>query len=280
VERAVAAGAGSTWVIGDVHGCSDTLSRLLERAEIDLERDRLILIGDLVNRGPRSLDVLRWARARARTMGPRFEAVLGNHDLHLLALARGVRQGRLSDTLDEILAAPDRVELLDWLRRRPLALLADGALIVHAGVEPSWTVEETLQRARALSTALQGPEADALLRRSARSSGRNDDTELTPSLAERQRDLATLTRLRMLDARGRPDPYTGPPGEAPPGRTAWFDVPGRRTAGTTVVFGHWAALGLYVADALYGIDSGCAWGRRLTALRLADRVIVQQDVSD
>ncbi|HVS13407.1 MAG TPA: symmetrical bis(5'-nucleosyl)-tetraphosphatase [Thermoanaerobaculia bacterium] len=264
----------ATHLIGDVHGCIGTLGALLERCEIDLERDRLVLVGDLVGRGPRSLDVLRWAASTAAAMGERFEVVLGNHDLQLLARARGVAERRPSDRLDAVLEAPDRDRLLDWLGARPLALQVGAALVVHAGLDPAWSVAETLQRAARLRAALAGPPATELLRRDGLGEPATDD----PALAELRRDLAILTRLRMLDAEGRPAAYTGPPEDAPAGLVPWFRVPGRRAADTTVVFGHWAALGLLVEPRLIGLDSGCAWGRQLTALRLDNRRIVQQDV--
>jgi bis(5'-nucleosyl)-tetraphosphatase (symmetrical) len=174
-----------------------------------------------------------------------------------------------------VLAAPDRDRLLGWLGSRPLALAVEGALVVHAGVEPSWTVAGTLERAARLQGALAGPRAAELLRRGRPGELEPDD----PTLAGLRHDLAILTRLRMFDAEGRPAPYTGPPGDAPAGLVPWFRVPGRRTAETTVVFGHWAALGLLVEPRLVGLDSGCAWGRQLTALRLDDRRIVQQEVA-
>jgi bis(5'-nucleosyl)-tetraphosphatase (symmetrical) len=265
----------ATYLIGDVHGCIDTLEALLERTGIDPEHDRLVLVGDLVGRGPRSLEVLRWAFERAGSMRGRFETVLGNHDLHLLALARELAEPRATDRLDAVLAAPDRDRLLGWLGSRPLALAVEGALVVHAGVEPSWTVAGTLERAARLQGALAGPRAAELLRRGRPGELEPDD----PTLAGLRHDLAILTRLRMFDAEGRPAPYTGPPGDAPAGLVPWFRVPGRRTAETTVVFGHWAALGLLVEPRLVGLDSGCAWGRQLTALRLDDRRIVQQEVA-
>ncbi|HVS66854.1 MAG TPA: symmetrical bis(5'-nucleosyl)-tetraphosphatase [Thermoanaerobaculia bacterium] len=265
----------STWVVGDVHGCFETLLRLLERTGIDRDRDRLILIGDLVNRGPRSLEVLGWAVKTARSMAGRFEALLGNHDLHLVARAAGLSRGRAADTLDEILEHPQRDELLAWLARRPLALRIEGGLIVHAGVLPPWTVEETLWRASRLQTMLGGPAQQELLRR-------RPDLEHEPhdEIEEWRRDLAVLTRARMLDPVGRASAYSGHPDDAPAGLNPWFAVAGRRTASSTVIFGHWAALGLYLGKGLYGLDTGCAWGRCLTALRLEDGAILQQDVVD
>jgi bis(5'-nucleosyl)-tetraphosphatase (symmetrical) len=275
--------SGSTWIVGDVHGCPRTLSRLLERADVDLDRDRLFLVGDLVNRGRASLTVLRWAVETSRRCGARFDCVLGNHDLHLLALAREVAVARPSDRLGRVLGAPDREQLLGWLRERPLALRVDETLVVHAGVEPHWTLDDTLERAGRASAALRGPLADSLLRREPTAGSQPDDEAAASStiadLEAIRADLSILTRVRMFDQAGEPSAFSGPPNEAPPGLTPWYAMPGRRTAEGTVVFGHWAALGLHVAPGLFGLDSGCAWGRRLTALRLEDGLVVQQRVA-
>ncbi len=253
----------ATWAIGDVQGCFETLRRLLDRIGGPPPGDRVLLVGDLVNRGPRSLEVLRWAA----DAGDRVEAVLGNHDVHLLARAVGVVGAAPRDTLDEVLEAPDRDALLGWLRARPLLLRAEGAVVVHAGLLPCWTVAEAERLSREAEDALQSPSAPQAL---ATIHGRFAGSEHL--LAAR-----ALTRIRYCDAAGQPVwGVSSPPDEAPPGLVPWFDVPGRRSTGTPVVFGHWAALGLLLRDDAVGLDAGCVWGRSLAALRLEDRRLVQE----
>jgi len=239
----------ATWVVGDVQGCFDTLSALLGRIDWRRGRDRLWFVGDLVNRGPKSLQVLRFAAEHDDCV----TAVLGNHDLHLLALADGVRRSKSGDTLQAVLAAPDRDDLLGWLRRRPL-LHDDGEhLMVHAGLLPSWTVDDAAGHARRLRKALkkQGPEAV-----------REDSA------------LAALTRIRLVDERGRPKAgWKGAPNDAPAGQQPWFDA-GRWPR--RLLFGHWAALGLRINERYAALDSGCVWGRSLTALRLEDGALASE----
>lgn len=249
----------ATYAIGDVHGCSRTLDALLAELPLDFARDRLWLVGDLVNRGPDSLGVLRWARETAERMGERFVAVLGNHDLHLLARAAGVARPKRRDTLEELLAAPDRDELVAWLRERPLLHRDGETFLVHAGLLPEWSVEDAEALAREAEATLQGLEACRLLAAYAASRGRADRT------------LAVLTLLRAVDGEGRPCfDFTGPPEEAPAGLVPWFDAPGRRSAEAQAVFGHWAALGLRRASGVCALDSGCVWGGTLSAVRLDD----------
>jgi bis(5'-nucleosyl)-tetraphosphatase (symmetrical) len=262
----------ATWVVGDVHGHREALATLLERLELDPVRDELWLVGDLVNRGPRSLAVLRWARERQAAMGERFVVTLGNHDLHLLALSVGAARPRAEDRLDEVLAAADAAELIEWLAARPLLHRRDGWLLVHAGLLPSWTEEEAERRARALEAALRDP-------------GRRGELlawpapeRVEPDLAERRRDLAAFSRLRALTRDERPCRHTGPPEDAPAGCRPWFDWPHARRPSTTIVFGHWAALGLLVRPDAIALDTGAAWGGSLTAVRLEDRRIVSLEV--
>ncbi|HEX5760793.1 MAG TPA: symmetrical bis(5'-nucleosyl)-tetraphosphatase [Thermoanaerobaculia bacterium] len=266
----------ATWAIGDVHGCVATLRRLLERVGFDRRRDRLWAVGDLVNRGPRSLEALRWAAA----MGDRLVAVLGNHDLHLLARARGIAEPRRRDTLDEVLAAPDRDDLLDWLIERPLLHREGEWTLVHAGLFPAWTLAQAERLARDTEAALRGREGDALLR----AIDRKTAERWEEGLAGRDRAraaLAAFARLRTLTADGRMCPdFTGPPAEAPDGCAPWFERPRRSAGRGTVVFGHWAALGLHREDGVVCLDSGAAWGRSLSALRLDDGRLVQQRVVD
>ena len=266
----------ATFAVGDVHGCWDTLRRLLDRLPFEPARDRLWLVGDLVNRGPRSLEVLRWARETAAAMGDRFALVLGNHDLRLLALAAGVTRPKRLDMLGDLLAAEDAGELVAWLGARPFVHRGEngeeGWVMVHAGLLPEWTVADAEAAARRVEAALAGPHRDALLVR-----GPADPAADDPALAPLRRALLAFTLLRTLDAEGRPCPFSGPPAEAPAGCVPWFRVPGRRAAGRRIVCGHWAALGLHREDGVLALDSACVWGRRLTAVRLEDGEVFQQE---
>lgn len=256
--------APKTWAIGDVQGCHDSLLALLEQ----LPRDaRLWLVGDLVNRGPRSLDALRWAIAQ----GDRVVTVLGNHDLHLLAVAAGIRRAHRTDTLGGILAAPDRDPLIDWVRSRPLAHLDEGWLMVHAGVLPQWSIERTLELADEVHRMLSGPRWLDFLREMYG----NEPAQWSDSLRGHDRlrvIVNALTRIRFCTPDGRME-FGAKEGidSAPAGYLPWFDVPGRASAGTPIVFGHWAALGWIDRPDLLSIDTGCVWGRELTAVRLSDR---------
>lgn len=266
----------ATYAIGDVHGCYETLQRLLHRVQFDPREDRLWLVGDLVNRGPRSLDVLRWAVG----MDERIVAVLGNHDLHLLARAAGVSGTKRRDTLDEVLEARDRDDLLAWLRTRPL-LHRDGEnVLVHAGLFPSWSVKQAERLAREVEAALQEDDAPKLLA----SIGQKVPERWKDSLSGTERTRAALAgfaKLRTLsDDEKMCAEFSGPPKEAPKGCTPWYSIPDRKSAGSTVIFGHWAALGLKVKNGVAAIDTGCAWGRELTALRLDDWRIFQEPTSE
>ena len=269
----------ATYAIGDVHGCSRTLAGLLAELPLDLGRDRLWLAGDLVNRGPDSLGVLRWARETAERMGERFVAVLGNHDLHFLARAAGVAEARRRDTLEPLLDAPDREELAAWLRSRPLLHREGETFLVHAGLLPGWSVEEAETRAREAEAALRGPVASRTLARYAAACGRaggRGPGDPKPGGERTDRTLAVLTLLRTVDRHGEPCfELTGPPAEAPPGRVPWFEAPGRRSVIARAVFGHWAALGLHLAPRVLALDSGCVWGSSLSAVRLEDCRVFQ-----
>ena len=256
--------------IGDLQGCNARLGALLHRADPDNSRP-LWFAGDLVNRGPHSLAALR----RLRALGDRATVVLGNHDLHLLASATGVRKTHRSDTLDDIMLADDRPALLDWVRTRPLAHLADGHLMVHAGVFPQWTPEETVALAAEVQAVLSGPDWVDFLR----VMYGNTPTRWSHSLSgdDRLRTIVNgLTRMRFIDAEGGMDFAVKEGADAaPPGLTPWFDVPGRRTANVTVIFGHWSTLGLLMRPNLLGLDTGCVWGGSLTAVSLHDREVFQ-----
>lgn len=265
----------ATYAIGDIQGCHEELVQLLDQLGFDAACDRLILVGDLVNRGPRSLEVLRLVHG----LGAAAEVVLGNHDLHLLAVAHGGRSGR-RDTLDAVLAAPDRDDLLDWLARRPLALFdaASGILFVHAGLPPQWTLEQTLDLAAEAAVVIGGGQRrDFLLRMY----GDNPDS-WSPTLRGINRTrliVNCLTRLRYCTAAGRCDlKPKGAPGTQAADLMPWFDVPDRRTRGTPIVFGHWSTLGqiAWPEAQVHGLDSGCVWGGKLSALNLDTGAITQR----
>ncbi len=256
----------ATFAVGDVQGCHDELRRLLERMDFDAAEDRLWFTGDLVNRGPRSLATLRFVKS----LGERAVCVLGNHDLHLLAVAAGTAERRRSDTLDEVLAAPDRDELLDWLRQRPL-LHHDAGLgytLVHAGLPPQWDLAQASACARELETALRGETAVEFFRHMYGNEPRRWSADLRG--AERLRFIVNcFTRLRYCSAEGELDlKAKGAPGSQPAGYLPWYAVPGRRSAGLHILFGHWSTLGEVEGHEVYNLDTGCVWGGRLTALRL------------
>lgn len=253
-------------VIGDLQGCLPCLKRLLRKVERDAPEAPLWFVGDVVNRGPASLETLRFVR----DLGDRAITVLGNHDLHLLAVAWGIRKPHRSDTLDEILAAPDREALLDWLRSRPLAHFAQGHLMVHAGVLPAWDAARTLALAKEVSAALAGPDPHGFLARMYGNLPAAWDEGLQG--ADRLRVVVNaLTRIRFCTPEGVMEFDTKDAAEAaPPGHVPWFKAPARRTEKVTVVFGHWSQLGLMQLPGLLAVDTGCVWGRQLSAVQLAD----------
>ena len=251
----------ATYVLGDVHGCFKTLERLLLTIPFESGRDRLWLTGDLVNRGPSSLEVLRWAWSASRTLGDRFVTVLGNHDLHLLSMAGGHGRPHHRAAFERVLDAPDRDALIGWLARRPLLHREGSTALVHAGLFPEWSLDEAAARARAVEEVL------------ADDSQRLELLESTATSMEMTRDLYGFTSLRLLDASGEPNDFTGPPASAPAGCVPWFEARDRRSREATLVAGHWAALGLRVADNFLALDTGCVYGGSLTAVRLEDREI-------
>ncbi|MGE0707341.1 MAG: symmetrical bis(5'-nucleosyl)-tetraphosphatase [Planctomycetota bacterium] len=256
----------ATYVLGDLQGCYATLEALLARIAWDPARDEVWLVGDVVNRGAGSLEALRWARAHAA------RCVLGNHDLHLLGVAAGVREQRPGDTLDAVLAAPDREELIDWLRARPPLERDGGRLLVHAGLLPEWSLARAEELAAAAGRELAGPGWREFLARYYRRKERERD----PVLA----GLWAMTMIRVLDAEGRPtrelSDYKGPPAGRPPGSEPWFAWAPAAWPGVRVLFGHWAALGLHTQEGATGLDTGCVWGGALTAYRLEDGAVFQE----
>lgn len=264
----------ATYAIGDVQGCAATLDRLLAR--LPLRRgDRLWFVGDLVNRGPGSADVLRTVRG----LGARAVVVLGNHDLHLVARAAGLTGAKRRDTLDDVLAAPDRDALCAWLRTRPLLHREGDHVLVHAGLLPAWTTAAAQRLAAAATTALRGAAGSALAAECERPPDQAPGR--LRGVARHAAVGATLTSLRTVRADGTPDwRFKGAPARAPRGHVPWFAAPGRRSAGVTVVFGHWAALGLHLDERVVAIDTGCVWGDALTAVRLEDRRVFQMPCAD
>ena len=266
-----------TYFIGDLQGCHDQTQHLLARiADSANGPYRLLFAGDLINRGPDSLATLRLVHTLAQQ--GLADSVLGNHDLHLLAVVNGIRPEHASDTLAGILAAPDRDELIDWLRHRPLALRRDGHLLVHAGLLPQWSVAKALLLADEVSAMLSGSSWIDFLR----SMYGNEPAIWSDELhgADRLRCIVNaMTRLRFCTEDGRMDFKMKESGSAPKGSglMPWFDVPGRQSAGETVVFGHWSALGLMLKPRLIGLDSGCVWGGKLSAVCLEDRTLIQVD---
>jgi len=256
------------YMIGDVQGCDEPLGRLLAEIDFSPSRDTLVLLGDLVNRGPASLDVLR----RVQRLGAAAQSLLGNHDLHLLGVAHGARRAGRRDTIAQILEAADRDVLLDWLRRQSMALHrcigGRDLLMVHAGVLPQWSVQDTLACAGELEAALRGPD----LRDFLHAMYGNAPAQWQPGLAggDRLRVIVNaLTRLRLCTAEGVME-FESKDGAAaaPPGYMPWFDVPGRRTRQATVAFGHWSTLGWLSRPDLLSTDTGCVWGGCLSAVRI------------
>lgn len=235
-------------------------------------------VGDLINRGPDSLATLRQViylceAGRART-------VLGNHDIHLLAVAAGVRKPGKRDTIAEILSARDSDQLITWLRHQPLALFENGFLMVHAGVLPQWSTDDVLALAGAVERELRGPHWKTFL---ADAFG-NHPAKWSDDLVGMDRlrlTINALTRLRFCTLDGAMEFETTDAEGAPDGHMPWFDVPERRTRGTPIVFGHWSTRGLVMRDDLIGLDTGCVWGGKLSAAKLspvpAERDVVQVD---
>ena len=259
------------YAIGDIQGCHAELCELLTLIGFSPATDCLWLTGDLVNRGPDSLGVLREVIA----LGDAAVTVLGNHDLHLLTVAAGHRNAHRDDTLASILDAPDRDELLSWLTHRPLAVAADGMLMVHAGVLPQWSTADVLALAREVESVLAGERGEAFLRVLYGDAPHTWRDDLTGD--DRLRAVVNaLTRLRFCAADGRME-FREKRGarHAPPGFAPWFAHPDRRTAASLVICGHWSTLELLLAPYVLMLDSGCLWGGALTAIRLPDRRVYQ-----
>ena len=257
----------ATYAIGDIQGCYDPFRRLLDKLKFDPVKDKLWLTGDLVNRGPKSLKTLRFVRS----LDDSVISVLGNHDLHLLAMANGVRfsEDRF-DSMWKILRAKDSDELIDWLRNRPLVHYSKklNTLLVHAGIPPEWNIKKTRKRAAEVENALRGDKYKKLLKRMYGATPNRWSGKLTgyPRLSY---IVNSLTRMRMVYEDGRLNfTHKGTIETARKGLRPWFDANDAAWKGTRIVFGHWSALGLIVNDDLIAVDTGCVWGRKLTAVRL------------
>ncbi|HEX6363561.1 MAG TPA: symmetrical bis(5'-nucleosyl)-tetraphosphatase [Albitalea sp.] len=262
------------YIVGDVQGCCDALDRLLAKIGFSPSRDRLFVLGDLINRGPSNVETL----VRLRGLGASATCLLGNHDLHLLAVAYGLRVPHADDTLDDVLASPDREGWVEWLRSHRLAVHESGWLMVHAGVVPQWDLADTLALAGEVEARLRAPDLHDFLE----VMYGNEPSRWDASLAGAARlrfVVNVLTRIRFVHPDGtlelkRKDASPGAPGDVLP----WFEAPGRRTEGVPIAFGHWSALGLVNRPDLLALDTGCVWGGALTCVRVdgGRRDVVQE----
>jgi len=261
----------ATYAIGDIQGCGTEFQQLLELMRFDPAQDRLWLVGDLVNRGPDSLQVLRLVKS----LGDSAITVLGNHDLHLLAVAEGAAELHRSDTLDEVLNAPDRDELLYWLRSQRLLHVEDGYVLVHAGLLPQWTVAQAASLAREVESALCGDDYATFLARMYGNTPHNWDDELSGH--KRLRVITNaFTRMRICTPQGDMEfKFKGEVENIPQGYLPWYEIPKRKSRDATVIFGHWSALGLKLEPRVIALDTGCLWGGPMSAIRLEDRKLFQ-----
>ncbi|MGB2832142.1 MAG: symmetrical bis(5'-nucleosyl)-tetraphosphatase [Methylotenera sp.] len=261
----------TTYAIGDIQGCFHAFQALLARIEFDPAFDELWLVGDLVNRGSGSLEVLRWCYAHQNNL----KVVLGNHDLHALVVANGFVKAHRGDTLEALLTADDSQELLDWLRHQHLVYQNENYLMVHAGLLPQWTVKQTLSYAAEVETALRG--SDYLHFLAHMYGNQPDHWQKKLAGLDRLRVITNaMTRLRICTKKGEMEfSFKGELSDVPKGYMPWFDVPNRATKSTQVIFGHWSALGLQHRDNVYALDTGCLWGGQLTAMNLETNAITQ-----
>lgn len=258
----------SIYAIGDVQGCFDDLLRLLDKINFDQKSDQLWFAGDLVNRGPKSLETLRFVKS----LGKAAVTVLGNHDLHLLAIACKQRQTRKKDSLDQVLRAPDREELLYWLRHQPLFHYDNDFCLLHAGVPPQWGFSKIKKMALKAEKVLQSPEYKIFFK-----TMYGDQPDLWSSDLKGKSKIRFIincfTRMRYCEINGRLDfNYNGAVGSQPDYLLPWFTIPGRKSADLKIIFGHWSALGYYQGNNCFAIDTGCLWGGTLTALKLEKKV--------
>ena len=266
----------ATYAIGDIQGCYDSLLNLLAACDFDPARDRLWLVGDLVNRGPKSLETLRLIKS----FGGAAITVLGNHDLYLLMVAEGGAKFRgKDDTLEGILTAPDREELLDWLRHQPLCHVEGDYCLVHAGLLPQWSAKRARELAREVEAKLQGKDYREFVSNLWGSEPDVWSDELK-GWGRLRVIVNAMTRMRFCTRKGVMEfKAKGKLANAPAGYLPWFDIPERKSAGSILVTGHWSALGLRITQNQLALDSGCLWGGHLTAVRLEDRRVFQVDCS-
>lgn len=263
----------TTYAIGDIQGCYHAFQALLQRIQFDAKSDQLWLVGDLVNRGSGSLEVLRWCYAHQDSL----RVVLGNHDLHALVVAEGIVAPHKGDTLDALLTADDSDVLLNWLRHQRIVYQEGDFLMVHAGLLPQWTAEQALRYAAEVECALQSDDYLYFLRHMYGNLPDQWSDELTG--IDRLRVITNATtRLRICSVQGLMEfKFKGELKDIPAGFMPWFEVPGRATQDTPVIFGHWSALGLQQRDNIYALDTGCLWGGKLTAMNVHTKAIVQVD---
>ncbi|MDD2833049.1 MAG: symmetrical bis(5'-nucleosyl)-tetraphosphatase [Methylotenera sp.] len=259
------------YAIGDIQGCYHAFQALLKRIHFDPTHDQLWLVGDLVNRGSGSLEVLRWCYAHRDCL----RVVLGNHDLHALVVAHGIVAAHRGDTLDALLSAPDKDQLLDWLRQQHLIYREDGYLMVHAGLLPQWSAEQALDYAAEVEAALQGEHyLDFLTHMYGNYPNRWDDA--VTGIDRLRLITNAATRLRVCTPEGEMEfKFKGELQDIPQGYVPWFDVPSRATKDVAVIFGHWSALGLQQRINLYALDTGCLWGGKMSAMNIDTKTIVQ-----
>lgn len=258
----------TTYAVGDIQGCLDPLLRLLDALSFSPGKDQLWAAGDIVNRGPKSLETLRFLKS----LGSSFQMVLGNHDLHLLATAKGHRAATGKDTLKDIVDAPDAEELLVWLQHQPLLIHDQGYVMTHAGLPPQWSLETAKKRASEVEQVLRGDQAEIFFAHMYGNTPACWHDDLSP--VEQWRTITNyFTRMRFCDALGKLefDCKLGPE-HSPEGYRPWYAHPGRQTAGENIIFGHWASLdGRDCGRHLYPLDTGCVWGKRLRILNMGDQ---------
>ncbi len=262
----------ATYAIGDLQGCYKEFRQLLDMLTFDAVADRLWLVGDVVNRGPESLTLLRFVKS----LGDSVVMVLGNHDLHLLMVAGGYAKPHGSDTFHDILNAPDRDDLLHWLRQQRLMYVENNSVMVHAGLLPSWSIAQAEMLAKEVESALRGSKFHEFLSHMYGNQPDRWDDSLTGYNRLRVVTNA-MTRMRVSSSDGRMNfAFKGQLKDIPTGYLPWFEMPHRASQNFTVICGHWSALGLVLRPNLVALDTGCAWGGSLTAVRLEDRRVFQQ----
>ncbi len=261
----------ATYAIGDIQGCYHAFTALLSRLQFNPRHDKLWLVGDLINRGSGSLEVLRWCYQHQLSI----KTVLGNHDLHALAVAHQLKSAHKLDTLQAIIDAPDAHELLTWLRYQPLLIAENGYVMVHAGLLPQWSVDDALAYSREVETQLQADNYRDFLANMYGNKPNRWHAELVG--IDRHRIITNaMTRMRICTAQGEMEfEFKGELQDIPQGYMPWFDVPNRRSAQDNIICGHWSALGLHQRDNIHALDTGCLWGGQLTAMCLDTGAITQ-----